>query len=319
MDPVILAVYGNVVLERAECPLCGDWSFVRDGASACCSEPVPGSGSAQRFKRMSEPEYRRRRPSVGEQAVILDAQSHRCLYCDRSFGGYYWRNGRALKVQLAWDHFLPYSMTANNYGHNFVAACRLCNGIKSDKVFQTVEEVRIYVQARAEAKGVARGGVPAMREPVPPVKSEPPLLPAKVPVGGVEPSPSKNRPRSEARDSRKESVAKARATKAASKAAAPGQRRPDPVPAGPKRSGERRPVAPGGGTKGRRCHVSIAVESRVISGNPGPLADSEVPTWVLFGICYFCGEMFDRKVGVGKFCSDLHRIRAWKAEHKEAA
>ncbi|HEX6864704.1 MAG TPA: hypothetical protein VF414_17875 [Thermoanaerobaculia bacterium] len=319
MDPVILAVYGNVVLERAECPLCRDWAFVRDGASACCGEPVPGAGSAQKFKRMSEPEYRRRRPSVGEQAVILDAQGHRCLYCDRSFGGYYWRNGRVLKVQVAWDHFLPYSMTANNYGYNFVAACRLCNGIKSNKVFQTVEEVRIYVQARAEAKGVARGGVPAVREPISQVKSEPTLLPAKVPVGSVEPSPSKNRSRSEARARRREPSAKARADKAASKAATPGQRRPDSIPAGPKRSGERRPIAAGGGAPSRRRDVpTVALDVSVFYGMTGlipPKGREREPTWKLWGVCHHCGAMFDRNTRADHYCSGI----CSKLAHKEAA
>lgn len=34
--------------------------------------------------------------------------------------------------------------------------------------------------------------------------------------------------------------------------------------------------------------------------------------------CAYCGRRIDPKPG-RKFCSDLHRIRAWKAEHKEAA
>lgn len=150
----VIGLYGNVAIERAACPDCGGWALVIGGRLACCDRRLDGQ-PPRVYRRMSEPEFVRRKPSKTEQESILDEQEHRCFYCDRAFGSHYIRNGRLRRVSVVWDHFLPYSMTANNYAHNFVAACALCNGIKSDRVFQTPEEARIYVQNRAEAKGIS--------------------------------------------------------------------------------------------------------------------------------------------------------------------
>lgn len=44
---------------------------------------------------------------------------------------------------------------ACNSTPNFVAACHVCNGIKSDKLFQTLDEARVFIQLAREAKGYA--------------------------------------------------------------------------------------------------------------------------------------------------------------------
>jgi 5-methylcytosine-specific restriction endonuclease McrA len=75
-------------------------------------------------------------PSPGEQARILEQQARCCIYCDRPFGG---------DVRVTWDHFVPWSYSQRN--EKFVAACQRCNSKKSDKMFQTLEEARAYLES----------------------------------------------------------------------------------------------------------------------------------------------------------------------------
>lgn len=70
-----------------------------------------------------------------------------CFYCDREFGSVVWvKRERTLRVH--WDHVTPYVHTFDNREVNFVAACQICNGWKSDKVFDTIEEIRGYLQRK---------------------------------------------------------------------------------------------------------------------------------------------------------------------------
>lgn len=145
-----LAVYGNVGLIRVPCPGCGDWSLVVDGVALCCDiacDPDP-----QRWKRVVEPEFKRALPSAEERRAALWRQDNRCLYCDALFGSFIFRKKRHTRVMVRWDHFVPFSYCADNSDTNFVAACQICNGIKSDKMFQTVQEARNYIAARREAE-----------------------------------------------------------------------------------------------------------------------------------------------------------------------
>jgi len=150
-----IALYGNVALERAVCRECGGWSFVSEGLTVCCDEPV-GEAAATKFRRMSQPEARRRLPPIEIRRAILTEQCHRCLYCGLVFGVSVQRGVRTVKVRLVWDHLVPYSLTQNNYAHNIVAACSLCNNIKGALVFQTIEEARDYVMRRRFEKGIGR-------------------------------------------------------------------------------------------------------------------------------------------------------------------
>jgi len=54
------------------------------------------------------------------------------------------------KLCLEWDHQVPYSYSQNNHDANFLPACHLCNRWKSALIFQTVEEVKVYVATKWE-------------------------------------------------------------------------------------------------------------------------------------------------------------------------
>jgi 5-methylcytosine-specific restriction endonuclease McrA len=101
---------------------------------------------------MSEAPLRRKQPSPTERREILQEQGGCCAYCDVPFGGQRRYHGRLRRLSLVWDHFVPWSMMRNNEARNFVASCSLCNGIKTNCVFDSIEDVRAYVE-KAYADG----------------------------------------------------------------------------------------------------------------------------------------------------------------------
>jgi 5-methylcytosine-specific restriction endonuclease McrA len=109
--------------------------------------------SQKKFHRETEAAQQRKTPPKAEKDKILKDQENRCFYCGVTFENFRFRNGKPIKIRIHWDHQLPYAYSQNNKASNFVAACHVCNGIKSDHVFKTVEEVQIYLADKRKLKG----------------------------------------------------------------------------------------------------------------------------------------------------------------------
>ena len=63
-----------------------------------------------------------RNPWPGIRPLLRELQEGRCFYCQQVM-----RTG-----QEDLDHFIPWSLYPNDLAHNFVLACRRCNGVKGD-------------------------------------------------------------------------------------------------------------------------------------------------------------------------------------------
>lgn len=106
------------------------------------------------------------------QQMQLEDQDYRCFYCFRRFGSTVFRDRtkghrlatrvfgesvgfepNRIRLQLNWDHLIPWDYSRNNQNRNFVAACHVCNGIKRDLIFDTEAEARLYVAQRWTEKG----------------------------------------------------------------------------------------------------------------------------------------------------------------------
>lgn len=151
MSKATISLYGNIKIERGVCPECKSTAFIKHGKYQCC-----GCQTAERpakYHREMEAPTGRKLPPKADRDAILEQQDNRCFYCGVRFGGFRTRHGRLITIKLAWDHQLPYSLTYNNQASNFVAACSVCNGIKSDKVFQEVSEAQIYIADTRRRKG----------------------------------------------------------------------------------------------------------------------------------------------------------------------
>jgi len=148
------AIYGDVVLIREWCKACKQYALVVDSKLQCCDKKIT-IGMISRSRLMVTPKRIRRIPSGTEQREILLRQANRCLYCDLQFGTPLWseKRNKVVFVKIAWDHFVPYSYSFNNKRANFVGACSICNGIKSNKMFETLKDARNYILYTRKKKG----------------------------------------------------------------------------------------------------------------------------------------------------------------------
>lgn len=96
---------------------------------------------------------RRKTPRMARRRGILALQKNRCLYCEHEFGSTVMRKGNPVVLQVNWDHFIPYAYGQTNAYTNWVAACHVCNGIKSARMFDTVMEAQKYILQRWIEKG----------------------------------------------------------------------------------------------------------------------------------------------------------------------
>ncbi len=146
------AIYGSVVIRRGYCSLCNGYALILDGKLACCGVS-PKSLESAGYEKMSDSVLHRWRPRGKVAASILAKQEGKCFYCNRRFGSIVFRKGHAVHLRVAWDHSVPHCFSRNNQLSNFVAACNICNGLKSGKVFDSIEEVTVYVCEAWERKG----------------------------------------------------------------------------------------------------------------------------------------------------------------------
>ena len=147
----MVALYGNIALERAYCRNCDSSSFIKADKFVCCGSPAPKVPA--KFYRESDAPERRKQPPKREQRLILAEQNLRCYYCLERFGTLKFRVGTPIILSITWDHQVPYAFSCNNESKNFVAACQVCNGIKSDHIFKELEEARSFIKNIRRAKG----------------------------------------------------------------------------------------------------------------------------------------------------------------------
>lgn len=82
------------------------------------------------------------------KSELLIAQGGCCFYCGIPFGAYCERNSGLYLLLPTFDHMVPVSFSEFIAGDLIVAACGICNSIKSNKIFKYVEEAQSYVLAR---------------------------------------------------------------------------------------------------------------------------------------------------------------------------
>ncbi len=149
-------IYGNLVLERGHCKACDETALIIEGLLQCCL--APAKEKAARSKKWSSEcgaNFIRKQPSRDFKEAQLKHQDNRCLYCGLRFGEATAKlSGGSLTIlAVAWDHVIPFAWCGNNMDRNFVAACQICNGLKSSKIFDSIEEIREYILKKREAKG----------------------------------------------------------------------------------------------------------------------------------------------------------------------
>lgn len=147
-----VAMYGFTKLKRGFCNKCKDWAFIIDKEFSCCD--ASEIEDTDKYKRMSNASGIKKKPLKNIQINILRNQKNKCLYCGITFGDIYYRNGKAIVSKAVWDHFVPFSYLQENPNSNWVAACRICNGIKGSKLFESVKDATDYVRYQRKKKEI---------------------------------------------------------------------------------------------------------------------------------------------------------------------
>jgi 5-methylcytosine-specific restriction endonuclease McrA len=78
--------------------------------------------------------HKRGRVSPALRAYIIERDGGLCFYCEYE----------ATEA----DHIVPWSYGGTDDEDNLVACCDICNRIANDKVFDTLEEKRLYLRSR---------------------------------------------------------------------------------------------------------------------------------------------------------------------------
>lgn len=121
----------------------------KKGEKLCCGEKY--SGHPEKYKVIvGKGLGRGRRPSVKTQKELLEKYNYSCCYCERRFGTVVQIEDKFRQIKLVWDHFLPFSYAYNNQDSNFLPSCFICNVWKRNGIFQTIDEVKIYVRNKWE-------------------------------------------------------------------------------------------------------------------------------------------------------------------------
>lgn len=146
-----LVYFGNVVMPRLKCPSCGRLALVVDGETTCCLTPI-SKMPEKSWRECESGDLRRRLPPKAARERILDEQDHRCLYCERQFGNAVSHRGNEYILRVTWDHCVPFCHSRNNQTQNYVAACQFCNNWKNDKMFDDLDQIRVYISNKLAVK-----------------------------------------------------------------------------------------------------------------------------------------------------------------------
>lgn len=143
-----LVIYGTLAIPRMYCPACEHTALVIKGKMACCDRRV--EADPQETHRESLPSWVRDKLTQEERDRVVADQGGLCIYCGLWFGSTVTRRGKESVLQVHMDHLVPFCWDGNN---NVLAACQVCNGIKHDLIFRTLEEARAMIQIRRDELG----------------------------------------------------------------------------------------------------------------------------------------------------------------------
>ena len=130
-----IAQYGNIKLERGFCVKCNTTAIVLKGVLQCCDTKLELAEDLPLYM-VSPSSHKRKALKKAVKNHILEFQNNKCMYC-----------GCKLKnATIHFDHVVPFVSSLITEG-NMVATCAKCNLHKSDKVFESLLDIMIYMKA----------------------------------------------------------------------------------------------------------------------------------------------------------------------------
>ena len=130
-----IAQYGGTTIERGFCSDCNTTALILDGRLQCCDKEIEKEENLPIYT-LSLSQYKRKSLKAKVKKIILSFQGNKCLYC-----------GVKLTMKTArFDHVIPF-VHVGDASHNIVATCDRCNQHKSDKVFDSLLDVMVYMRS----------------------------------------------------------------------------------------------------------------------------------------------------------------------------
>jgi len=90
-------------------------------------------------------------PAYVKEAKIKE-QDGRCFYCERLFGSPILHDDEIEILEPQSEHFKPRAASGRTTDSNIRYACHVCNGLKSDFIFDTVEDCVTFLTAEWNRK-----------------------------------------------------------------------------------------------------------------------------------------------------------------------
>jgi len=149
----IYKLFGSVSIPSGCCYACNQNSFIIDGMLQCCNRKIEDNIEFKGFERVATDDDKRIIISKAMKKKILTDQEYCCLYCETPFHFRKKRNGKSIKLKIQYDHLVPFAYLNDNSFENIAAACHVCNLLKSSMIFQTVDEAKVYLEAKRARKG----------------------------------------------------------------------------------------------------------------------------------------------------------------------
>ena len=95
-------------------------------------------------------------PAYVKEAKIAE-QFGRCVYCQRKFGSAVLHNGKVEILSPQQEHVKPRAAKGRTSDSNIGYACHVCNALKSDFLFASVEEIVTFLKSEWERKQYTDG------------------------------------------------------------------------------------------------------------------------------------------------------------------
>jgi 5-methylcytosine-specific restriction endonuclease McrA len=143
MKKVIKSHYGRKSILKGYCHTCKCYSFIIDKKLQCCDSPVTFDKDVK-IKSINEITLSGKRKPLRKKykLEILKNQSYKCFYCGEDL----------IESNAHFDHVVPFVLTLSCAKEEFVAACKECNLLKSDSIFNTIFDIKEYLIKEKEKR-----------------------------------------------------------------------------------------------------------------------------------------------------------------------
>ncbi len=122
------------------------YAFLFGSELQCCGRKVGDAfaeGRRLKHVRFSPGSGSRKSLTRTEKDMILEKQQHKCIYCDVDL----------TEEEVHFDHFVPFSFTFTGAKiGDYVATCKDCNLLKSNKMYDCVEDVRHDIRGKSDKR-----------------------------------------------------------------------------------------------------------------------------------------------------------------------